>query len=51
MGKIIYIDLLWEEGHIQGFCYGERSYTRILLWEKVIYKDFVVGEDHIHGLF
>ena len=23
--------------------FGKKSYTRILLWEEVIYKDFVVG--------
>ena len=36
--------------HIQGFCCGKTSYIGILLWEKVIHKDFVVGEGHIKGV-
>ena len=41
--------ILFGKKHIQGFCYGKKSYTRILLWENVIYRDFVMGKSHTQG--
>ena len=51
-GKRSYRDYIMGKGHIQGFCYGKTSYTGMLLWDKVIYRDCVIGKiENLKSLF